>query len=221
MNYCLVCGSILKESDQQKCNNDHCPFRQASDTNNGTENSQPDGGAGLSHLRIIKGAVSTAAKRLSRMHDLLVFSNAVLWPDITFSERSRQELLPLIEQHFRGSQDIDQRFRELIERTVLGRCWVDEKAYRFIPEPKKWFNNDRIDGLYSTHTLYGKMLTMRNSMPLYEVGISLLSTAVQRYFDDRNILDVTACRQAFILFHRLDLLQYYYNTIMHIQFINL
>jgi hypothetical protein len=155
-----------------------------------------------------------------RCQDLLTFSNAVLWPDETFSEEKKMSLLPLITEHFRDSNNINQTFRELVERTVMAKRWVDEKEYRTLLSPAFWFNINRIDGLYSTHSLYGKMLTQKKTIPSYQFGLTVISEAVLRFCQHQNILHINGYRDQFIKLNRMDLLQYYFSAVMHIQFVN-
>lgn len=172
-------------------------------------------------LKIVKGDLFHTIKRVQRTQDLLNFSQAILWPDKNFCEAEQIKLKLLLAEHFRDSKDIDLTFRELVERTVLAKRWVEEKEYRTMLSPKDWFNIDRIDGLYFTHRLYGRMLTQRNTIPSYELALTIFSEAILRYCEHKNVLDIYSYREKFIKLYRMDLLQYYFNAIMHIQFINL
>jgi len=175
----------------------------------------------LAQLSIIKGDLFNTVKRVKRTHDLLNFSQSIFWMDKDFSENEQLKLRLLIAEHFRNSKDIDQTFRELIERTVLAKRWVEEKEYRSILAPAEWFNIDRIEGLYFTNGLYGKVLTQRNTIPSYQFGLTVFSEAILRYCETKNLLDIHSYREQFIRLNRIDLLQYYFNAVMHIQFINL
>ena len=221
MNLCQICGTLLSEPRNENCHDAQCPFRTQADSNEKSNTSPQDESPSLANLKVIKGDLVDTVKRVKRTRDLLTFSNAILWPDRTFGEVDHLTLQLLIAEHFVGSVDIDATFCELVERTVLAKRWVDEKSYRFIPEPKKWFDMDYIDGLYFTHVLYGRMLTTRNTIPNYEYGLYVLSQAVKQYSDTQNLLDIYPYREVLIRLHRIDLLQYYFNAIMHIQFINL
>lgn len=221
MNSCKICGASLSEPRDENCHNAQCPFRTQSDSNEKSNNFSQRESPRLSNLKVIKGDLFDTVKRVKRTQDLLTFSNAVLWPEKTFGELDQLTLHPLIAEHFRGSRDIDETFCELVERTVMAKRWIEEKSYRFIPSPKKWFDIDYIDGLYFTHVLYGRMLTVRNTIPNYEYGLYVLSHAVKQYSDTQNLLDIYPYREVLIRLNRIDLLQYYFNAIMHIQFINL
>ena len=226
--FCEYCGKRFNAKDPsiQCCSQSHGQLnssrkKRESESENDHNSSPKQETSNLSQLRVIKGDLFNTVRRVTRTQDLLNFSQSLFWPEKDFSEKKQMELKLLIAEHFRESKDIDQTFRELVERTVLAKRWEDEKDYRSIPAPELWFNINRLDGLYFTHGLYGKMLTQRKTIPSYQYGLTVFSEAILKYCEKKNVLDIYAYREKFIALHRLDLLQYYYNAIMHIQFINL
>jgi len=227
--FCEICGRRFNaQTESVRCCKQSCSSKlgwlNARSKNVKKEQDQPqsENASPLSRLKIIKGDLLNSIKRVTRTKDLLNFSQSIFWPDLDFSEEKELELQLLIANHFSESKDVDKTFRELVERTVLAKRWFEEEAtYRSVPSPEQWFDIDRISGLYFTHRLYGKMLTQRNTIPSYQLGITILSEAILKYCEQKNVLDIYAYRVQFIRLNRMDLLQYYFNAVMHIQFINL
>ena len=226
-NICEKCGRhIDARNEGLTCNNPLCASIannpvQAHNVSEQLPQQTTETNPSLTQLKIIKGDLFNTVKRVKRTQDLLNFSQSLFWPERNFSEKRQLELKLRIAEHFRESKDIDKTFRELVERTVLAKRWVEEEEYRTILRPELWFNIDRIDGLYFTHGLYGKMLTQRKTIPSYQCGLTVFSEAILNYCESKNVLDIYAYREQFIALRRLDLLQYYYNAVIHIQFINL
>lgn len=224
--FCENCGRCLdaqangENINNNSCNDLNCIHSQNAQTGDNAEHIEPYTPA-MPTLKVVKGDLFNTIKRITRTQDLLNFSQSILWPERNFSENKKLQLQSLIAEHFRDSKDIDQTFRELVERTVMAKRWVDEKEYRFILKAEQWFDINRIDGLYFTHGMYGRMLTQRRTIPSYEFGLTVISEAVLRYCEKKNVLDIYNYREQFIKLNRMDLLQYYFNAVMHIQFINL
>ncbi len=199
----------------------HVPLSKVSKPNTSENTQAQENISPLSKLRVIKGDLSNTTRCVHRIHDLLNFTQSVFWLDKNFSEEKTLKLKSLIAEHFRETKNVDQTFRELVERTCLAKQWFEEKPYRLIPEPEEWFNIDSLEGLYFTHNLYNKVLSQRRSTPTYQYGLTVVSEAVLKYSETKNVLDIFSYRDVLIRLHRIDLLQMYFNTIMHIQFINL
>lgn len=181
------------------------------------ENAKPS----CPQFKLTEGGLFNSIKRVQRTQDLLTFTQSIFWLEKTFSEEEQLRLKLLIAEHFHGSTDVDRTFKELIARTCLTKQWVDEKPYRTILEPAEWFDVNSAEGLDSAEGLYNKILTQRTTIPSYQYGITIITEAILKYFEKKNVLDIYSYRKQFIKLHRMDLLQIYFNAIIHIQFINL
>jgi hypothetical protein len=170
-------------------------------------------------LKVVKGDLFRTIKRVQRTQQFWIFCHSLFWSTQNFSEEQQNDYKQLIAPHFKGSSDIDETFKELVERACIAKQYVSQKDYRSIADPNEWLNIHYLQGLSGTCNDYQAIQNQRQTIPTYKEGISLLSEAVLRYSESRNVLDIAYYREEFIKLKQHDLLQYYMNAVMHIQFI--
>jgi hypothetical protein len=171
-------------------------------------------------LKVIKGDLFNTIKRVRRTEHFWIFCHSLLWGARNFTQEQQHEYKVLIAEHFRNTEDIDATFKMLIESAVVAKRLFIFK-HREVQAPQLWLNANYFYGLIEAIKQYDRIEIQRKSLPNYEMGLTILSEAVADYFDKRNMLDIYGYREQFIKLGQADLLQFYLNAVMHIQFINL
>lgn len=174
----------------------------------------------VSHLRVIKGGLFPTSKREKRIEQFWLFCRATFWNTQQFTDVETGEFKTLIREHFKRNKNVDVVFKQLVERVCLAKRYVTRRKGRYISKPIDWLNINYKNGLAGTASWYKVVQEQRETVPHYNEGILLLSRAVLKYCENRNILEILNYRRELIKLKQHDLLQLYMNTIMHIQYFN-
>ena len=185
------------------------------------ESKVPDFGALLhtSLLKAFKEEMFINHKRETRIKDLFLFTQAVLWPERNFSEDERESYLNQIEKHFKQSKDHNATFKQLIERTAFEKCWLEKGVIAATMLPSVWFNIDSTEGL-ANKVIYEKIEKVGELSPDYAKGLAVFSETVLKYYENRNLLDFYSCRDHLIALNQKRLLTMLTQVIAHIHFLN-
>jgi len=171
-------------------------------------------------LKLVKGGLYQSAKKIKRINDFWVFCHSAFWSTQNFSEAEEQHFKTLIADHFSKSNDINKRFKELVERATLAKRYVQRYPNRYIPKPSDWLNINHTKGLTGTAKWFEEVKLKRKASPNHQTGIAHLGKAILSYSKRRNVLEVAEYRNAFIELKEQDLLFLYTNALMHLHFIN-
>ncbi len=171
--------------------------------------------------QVEKGATFDLIKKKSREETYWKFSRAMFWPHQEFHEGEVNKYKRQISELFKDSRNIDETFTEFVERACLAKRHIEDKEDRFIPQPEAWFDLNNPFGISTTQKWYGALQRQRQYNPSFNQGFKLFAQAVMSYADTRNILDITHYRKLFIELTHYDILQWYINVVMHLQFIEI
>lgn len=172
-------------------------------------------------LKLIKGGLYQTDKKRKRINDFWVFCHSAFWSAQNFTEAEEQQFRTLIAAHFAKCNDINKRFKELVERATLAKRYVQRYPNRYMQTPTDWLNITNANGLTGTAIWFSQVKQKRKANPEHHKGIAHLSKAILSYSKRRNVLDVANYRHAFIEMKEHDLLLLYTNAVMHLHFINL
>lgn len=193
---------------------------KASKSGFGSHSEDPEEKPKLSFIHVEEGKLFDAIKQVKRTEDFFVFCHSMLWSTKDFSEEQQNTYKRLIAEHFKTSSDVDETFKDLVEKVVLAKRYVLEKPYRFIAEPKDWLNIKFYNGLSGANKWHDALQEQREITPNFGESLRIFSEAILNYAEQRNVLDIVFYRQLFIRLQVWDLLQWYMNSVMHYQFIN-
>jgi len=174
----------------------------------------------LPFVHVEEGKLFNAIKQVKRTEEFFVFCHSMLWSTRDFKENEQNNCKRLIAEHFKGSSNLDETFKDLVEKVVLAKRYVLEKPYRFIAEPQDWLNIKFYNGLTGASKWHEALQEQRKLTPDFGESLTVFSEAILNYSEQRNILDIVFYRHIFISLKAWDLLQWYMNAIMHYQFIN-
>ena len=147
------------------------------------------------------------------------FAHCALWPEQVFSKEEQEATKSYIREYFNAATDNKRAFKALIHRVVLTRNYVQGSKDRFLPEPSVWFNRRYPFGFAGTLAWLQKVERQRLEVPGYLAHIEALADGFYRYSLSPTTLRLNRCREQ-LLQHRADnLLQLFYNTIVHTQYL--
>jgi hypothetical protein len=172
----------------------------------------------LTLLSVIRGGGFTPSKFQSHIENFWLFCHAALWNTQSFSGVEKENFKKLIAEYFKNSENLDETFKELVERVCLAKRYVLRHNGRYISKPIDWLNINYKNGLAGTKNWYLNVEQQRAIVPHYNQGISLLAKAVLKYSEGKNILDTMQYCRELIKQKQIDLLQIYINAIDNLQF---
>jgi hypothetical protein len=180
----------------------------------------PQAGDPQPKLSVVHGELYYAAQIAQRAEDFWTICRALFWPAKEFNGEQLIALKYMIAQHFKGSQEINETFKQLVERAALGkRCMLRNPGYTE-EETAIWLDIHNKEGLTGTARLYQKLQEQRLSIPHFEMGLKIFSEAVLAFCQHRSPLDVRRYQQQFVRLNQGDLLQMYLTIVAQIIFIN-
>jgi len=171
-------------------------------------------------FKLIKGGLYMTAKKQQRTEDFWIFCHSTFWSTENFSTAEQEKFKQLIADHFEGCENVNKKFRELVQRAVMAKRYIRRKSTRYIAKPIDWFNIHFKTGLSGTEKWYRQVVDQRKTVPHYNEGIKLLAKAVLDYSKDQNPFEVEYYRNELIQHKQNDLLFLYTNFIVHKEFIN-
>lgn len=171
-------------------------------------------------LKLIKGGLYQTAKKQQRINDFWIFCHSTFWSTENFTSEEQEKFKQLIADHFKGCDNPNKKFKELVQRAVMAKRYIQRRSGRYIAKPIDWFNIYFKTGLSGTEKWYREMIIQRVTVPHYNEGIKLLAKAVLDYSKDENPFEVEYYRNEFIKNKQTTLLFLYTNFIMHKEFIN-
>lgn len=147
------------------------------------------------------------------------FAKCALWPEQTFTSEEVDATMDYIVEYFRAAPDQKRAFIALIQRIILTQKYVSRSPERSIPMPSVWFNRRYPFGFAGTLNWLRKAEQRRKEVPGYLAHIELLARGYYRYTIQPSKLAINQCRTRLIEHGAHSLLQLFYNTIIHVNYI--
>ncbi len=127
-------------------------------------------------LTLIKGGARTEYQRL--ILTTWQVAQSALWADKVFSDQDKDEFFSLISGYYRGSKNKVACFKQVIQRILLARRYVNRNRNRYIPKPADWLNIHFTYGISGTKGWYERIKEERKKVPHYNEGIKLFADGV-------------------------------------------
>lgn len=143
---------------------------------------------------------------------------SALWFNKTFNAKEAELHKELISEHFFNGKETKKNFRDLIERISLAKRYVARKRGRYISKPQDYLNIHYPLGLAGTETWLQQVNEIRKEVPEYNKGITTLAKALLAFIEKPNAASFEKGRKLLTEQSQFDLLQIYYNTIIHLQY---
>lgn len=172
---------------------------------------------GLGHHthEVNSGTTYQSFKRLKHIQDFWTFCNATLWPDMDFSEEQQNLFRRLIGRYFDNKRCSELVFVELIERVCVLRIYFNRYRDIKIPQPENWLRGSRYCNLKCSQLWHEDFLKKIERGKELASTIKEVASAYHRFVQGNNLLVVSALRRELIDNKQPELLQIFYNAVMH------
>lgn len=167
-------------------------------------------------FRIIKGGKYYAGGTTKLIHDLWLICHSAFWPDETFSEHEVVQFKKLIAEHFTGCTNTEERFKELVERTIMAKDYFVRRPWRYMTRPIDWLNINYWYGLSRTQPWYTRVFIERLSKPKHNEDMLLVAEALLDYSKEQRTDKVRACMQVLCEQKNYELLRFYITAILQL-----
>lgn len=225
--HCKQCGKALKNGSTNKR---YCSVRCKQKTSNPSPRAtkatkkilvvpETTGESRIPLHIVNSGDLYRGLNLIRRTTDYWIFCHSTFWPNEDFSESEQYKFRSLIAEHFNGCENIDDKFKELIQRAILAKRYVEEKTYRYMEPAGAWLNIRFLNGLSGTSKWFEAIQEHRRDKQDFNEGLTRFAEAILKYAEARNIIDIVFYRQVFLKHKEYGLLQLYLNFLIHYQFI--
>jgi hypothetical protein len=167
--------------------------------------------------KVIRLNVNPETNKL--IHASWAVVQSALWNSQHFNPSEVAQLKKLIAEHYENNKSIKVTFKDLIERICLAKRYVARKKGRYISKPVDWLNIHYHKGLAGTAVWLQEVKEQRKTVPEYNQGISTLAKGILKYIESPSMIVFYQYRRMLIEQKQQDLLQIFYNTIIHLQFL--
>jgi len=147
-------------------------------------------------------------------------AKAALWNKEEFSEKETAQFKELLSEHFLNDQSAQFNFIELAQRICLVKRYLSRKKGRYVAKPIDWLNINFPMGLTGTSIWLSDVNEIRTKVPDYNKGISTLAKALLKFIESPDIKVFGRYKRILAKQKQYDLLQIFYNTIIHLQYSN-
>lgn len=146
------------------------------------------------------------------------FAHTILWPQQTFSKEDLERTLESIQSYFELATDKKKAFTSFCERIILTDRYVSARTERYVPNPSVWFNRNYEFGFAGTKSWYQRLQLQREEIPGYLQQSSIIASCYLDYSLKPSAKVFTRCRKKLLELKAYKLLQYFYNSIIHLNY---
>ena len=147
------------------------------------------------------------------------FSQCALWPEQELSPVEEEAARGYIREYFTASTDRKRAFTALIQRVILTQKYLRRDRERFLPQPSIWFNRRYPFGFAGTLPWLHRVEQQRKEVPGYLAHVEALAHAYYSYMLRPSIQRFNRCREKMLRHGAHSLLQLFYNTVIHLDYV--
>lgn len=147
------------------------------------------------------------------------FAHCALWPEQQINSDEEEMVVAYITEYFTAAVDKKRAFKALIQRIILTRTYIQSGQTRFVPSPAVWFNRRYPFGFAGTLAWLQKVEQQRTEVPGYLAHLEAFAQQYYLYAIKPTDLHICKCREVILEYHADNLLQLFYNTIVHTHFL--
>ncbi|MBS1773415.1 MAG: hypothetical protein JST82_11205 [Bacteroidetes bacterium] len=148
------------------------------------------------------------------------FAYALLWHEQAFNKDEINRAKQHINCYFEFATDKKTAFIAFCERVVLANRFIQAEQSRYVPLPSIWLNRHYEHGFAGTKSWLQRIQIKRQEIPNYLQHISVVAEQYRQYVLNSSVKSFTACRKKLTELKAYGLLQYFYNAIIHLHYIN-
>lgn len=147
------------------------------------------------------------------------FSQCALWPEQTLDLLEDGDTRAYIREYFTAATDKKRAFTALIQRVILTQKYVRRDRERFLPQPSIWFNRRYPFGFAGTLPWLHNVEQQRKEVPGYLAHIEALAHGYYDYIVRPSTRRFNRCREKMLRHRANSLLQLFYNTVIHLNYV--
>lgn len=143
------------------------------------------------------------------------FAHAVLWGQHQFSEEEITAAKACILDYFRETTHTKKAFVAFCERVILTEKYLSADKSRYVPNPSVWLNKNYQHGFAGTKSWYQGIEAKRVEVPGYLKHLTLAATYFLSYVRKPSAEILKSCRNKLLALNAKNVLQHFYNSIVH------
>lgn len=147
------------------------------------------------------------------------FANTVLWPEQHFDTQELERAKVCIQNYFDDATDMKKAFLSFCQRIILTHRYITAQPGRFVPNPSIWFNGNYPQGFVGTLAWLNNIEKKREEIPGYLQHILTAAEQYVEYVEHPTTKAFNTCRTKLLQQNAKSLLQFYYNSILHFNYI--
>lgn len=149
----------------------------------------------------------------------LHFAQCLLWPEQDLEPVEREATLVHLRLFFDLAANRRKAFIALCERIILTQRYIGSVAGRYVPSPSVWFNPAYEHGFTGTRAWLSGVRQKRREVPGYLAHLAVVAEHYYRYITSPSATAFNDCRAKLLRLRAYGLLQYFYNTIVHYNYV--
>jgi len=147
------------------------------------------------------------------------FAHTILWPEQQFDNVELERAKVCIQKYFDNATDQKKAFISFCQRVILAHRYITAQPGRFVPNPSIWFNVNYPQGFVGTNDWLSNIEKKREEIPGYLQHILTAAEQYVEYIEHPTVKSFNACRRKLLEQNAKSLLQFYYNSILHFNYI--
>ena len=148
------------------------------------------------------------------------FAYCILWQEQQFPKGETERAKQHIQHYFECAADKKTAFKAFCERIVLTNRFLSAEKSRFVPLPSIWLNRNYEHGFAGTKSWFQNIQVKRQEVPGYLQHISVIADQYLQYTLRPSAKVFNTCRRKLLELKACGLLQHFYNSIIHLNYIN-
>jgi hypothetical protein len=147
------------------------------------------------------------------------FAHCALWPEQDFSCQGQEVVKNYIRDHFTAATELKRAFTAFIQRIILTQKYTIRSTDGLLPAPAVWFNLHYPFGFAGTLSWLRSVDKQRQQIPGYLAHIEAFARGYYRFAASRSGQAFQRCRQVLLKYNASSLLQLFYTTIAHTEYL--
>ena len=153
------------------------------------------------------------------VHSAWSFACAALWPHELIQPKEIESCKEFISHYFQLHGNRKEALTIFCERILFAKEYFDHYPHYKV-HPVVWFHHNNDEGFTSTLSWYQQLLVRRQLVPEFRRDLQVITNCFLQYALKPSAASVKECRNKLLALRANDLLQIFYNSIIHIHYSN-
>lgn len=151
------------------------------------------------------------------VHAAWSFAYAALWNHDLIQSKEIEDCKEFIQHYFQLHGNRKEALPCFCERILLAKEYFEHYPHYKMP-PTIWLHHNNDEGFTSTLTWYQQLLVRRQLVPDFRKDLQIITNCFLQYAFKPSATSVKECRKKLLALRANDLLQIFYNSIIHIHY---